>query len=81
VLDWRPRPGANKGEESMRAFSLSRRKSKIVTAVALVVMVISVVTVKLSFHPILWLAGAIALVSIFAAIVGAIPDGDHNDPS
>lgn len=25
--------------------------------------------------------GAIAMISIFAAIVGAIPDGDHNDPS
>jgi hypothetical protein len=65
----------------MRAFSLSPRKSKIVTAFAVILMVISIVTVKLSFHPILWLVVAIALIPIFAAIVGAIPDGHHNDPS
>jgi hypothetical protein len=64
----------------MRAFSLSRRKSKIVTAFAVILMVITIVTVRLSFHPILWLVGAIALIPIFAAIVGAIPDGQHNDP-
>lgn len=65
----------------MRAFSLSRRKSKIVTAFAVIVMVISIVTVKLSFNPILWLVGAIALIPIFAAIVGAIPGSHYNDPS
>ena len=64
----------------MRAFSLSRRKSKIVTALAVILMVISVVTVKLSFHPILSLIGTIALIPVFAAIVGAVPDGHHNDP-
>lgn len=64
----------------MRAFSLSRRKSKIVTAFAVIVMVISIVTAKLSLHPILWLVGMIALIPIFAAIVGAIPDGDRNHP-
>jgi hypothetical protein len=42
-------------------------------------MVISIVAVKLSFHPILWLVGAIALIPIFAAIVGAIPEGRDND--
>jgi len=65
----------------MRALSLSRRKSKIVTVFAVILMVISIVTVKLSFHPILWLVVAIALIPVFAAIVGAIPDGHHSDPS
>jgi hypothetical protein len=65
----------------MRAFILSRRKTTIVTALAVILMVISVVTVKLSFHPILSLIGTIALIPVFAAIVGAIPDGHHNDPS
>lgn len=63
----------------MRA--LSRRKSKIVTAFVVILMVITIVTVKLSFHPILWLIVAIALIAVFAAILGAIPDGQHNDPS
>ena len=63
----------------MRAFSLSRRKSKIVTAFAFIVIVVSVVAVKTSIHPIPWLVGMIALIPIFAAIVGAIPEGRDND--
>jgi hypothetical protein len=64
----------------MGTFSLSRRKSKIVAAFAVILMVISIVTAKLSLHPILWLVGTLALIPIFAAIVGAIPDGDRNNP-
>ena len=54
---------------------------KIITTFAVILIVISIVTVNLSFHPILWLAGTIALIPIFAAIVGTIPDGDRNDLS
>jgi hypothetical protein len=43
-------------------------------------MVISIVAVKFSVHPILWFAGTIALIPIFAAIAGAIPEGHDNDP-
>jgi uncharacterized membrane protein len=64
----------------MCSFSLSRRKSKIVTAFAVILMLISIATVKLSFHPILWLCGTIALIPILAAILGAFSEGSHNDP-
>jgi hypothetical protein len=78
VLDWMPCWRIT-GGASMRAFSLSRRKSKIVTAFAVIVMVVSTVAVKFSLHPFLWLVETIALIPICAAIVGA-PEDHHNDP-
>jgi hypothetical protein len=64
----------------MSAFSLSSRQSKIVGVFGSIVALAVIVALKVSQHPILWLLGALVLVPVFAAIVGAIPE-DHNNHS
>jgi hypothetical protein len=53
---------------------LSGRKSKIVVAFACIVLATSILAIKFSAHPAIWLLGIAASVPVFAAIVGAIQE-------
>jgi hypothetical protein len=53
---------------------LSGRKSKIVVAFTCIVLATSILAIKFSAHPGLWLLGITALIAVFAALVGAIPE-------
>jgi uncharacterized membrane protein YoaK (UPF0700 family) len=58
---------------------LSKGKSRAIVIFACAVLIASVAAVRFSPHKILWLAGLIAVIPIFAAIMGAVPENPERN--